>query len=426
MDLTSLISIAAPLWAADARQNWLDIRTNVLLGVVISLLAAAYFIGRALRRAPESTASPAVVRTFNLRVAAWWMMCAILIAGFFLGYHATVVLFGLISFWALREFITMTPTRRGDHRTLFWTFFVFTPLQYFFVAQGIKWYGLYTIMIPVYASLFIPARIAIAGDPKRFLERVAKIQAGLLICVYSLSHAPALLDLDLTNSRGDKWTVGKIQQTTAESNDTTVDDGNTDIRPPITPPIPKTPTGEENSAEKSSTKNIATAGSKSNSKNTAASDDDASPETADTPADNLLGGSNAGLLFYFVLLVQLNDVFQFAWGNLLGRHVIAPSINASRTWEGLIGGALSTMLVGAVLWWATPFQIWEAACMSLAVALMGFAGGMTMSAIKRDRGVKDYGTLVSGHAGVLDRIDSLCFAAPIFFHLTRYFFTDFQ
>ena len=99
------------------------------------------------------------------------MMFVILIAGLMLGYVTTVVLFGLISFWALREFITMTPTRRGDHRTLFWTFVVFTPLQYVLVGFGL--YSIYTVMIPVYASLFIPARIAIAGDPKRFLERVA-------------------------------------------------------------------------------------------------------------------------------------------------------------------------------------------------------------------------------------------------------------
>jgi phosphatidate cytidylyltransferase len=61
--------------------------------------------------------------------------------------------------------------------------------------------------------------------------------------------------------------------------------------------------------------------------------------------------------------------------------------------------------------------------MSLAITLAGFAGGLIMSAIKRDRGVKDYGALIQGHGGMLDRIDSLCFAAPIFFHLTRYFFT---
>ena len=128
-----------------------------------------------------------------------------------------VILFGFVSFWALREFITMTPTRRGDHRTLFWVFFIFTPLQYLFVGLGsdppawidrgrnLDFYGLYSIMIPVYASLLIPARAAIAGDYKRFLERCAKIQSGLLICVYSLSYAPALLDLDLKTTLGEKW-----------------------------------------------------------------------------------------------------------------------------------------------------------------------------------------------------------------------------
>src|SRR6478752_2817206 len=117
-----------------------DLRTNILLGSVLGILATSYVVGRALRRQPESTANPAVVRTFNLRVRAWWMMFVILIAGLMLGYVATVVLFGLISFWALREFITMTPTRRGDHRTLFWTFVVFTPLQYILVG-----FGLYTV-----------------------------------------------------------------------------------------------------------------------------------------------------------------------------------------------------------------------------------------------------------------------------------------
>ena len=110
---------------------------------------------------------------------------------FLLGTWATVVLFGLISFWALREFITLTPTRPGDHRTLFWVFFLFTPLAVRAGGNGIRYYGLYSIVIPVYAFLFIPARIALAGDYKRFLERTAKIQAGLLICVYCLSYAPA-------------------------------------------------------------------------------------------------------------------------------------------------------------------------------------------------------------------------------------------
>jgi phosphatidate cytidylyltransferase len=118
----------------------------------------------------------------------------------------------------------------------------------------------------------------------------------------------------------------------------------------------------------------------------------------------------------------LAEVFQWTWGRLAGKRVIAKEISSSRTWEGFIGGSLSTGSVGALLYWVTPFRIWEAAVMSIIVGMMGFAGGMTMSAIKRDRGVNDYGSLVIGHAGVLDRIDTLCFSAPVFYHLTRFFF----
>ena len=373
-----LAAITAASLVAQVAPRYLDARTNILLGSVLGLLIAAYFVGRFLRRAPESTASPAVVHTFNLRVRAWWMMTAILIGGFLLGYVATIVLFGLVSFWALREFITMTPTRRADHRTLFWTFVAFTPLQYIFVAWG--WYGLYTIMIPVFASLLVPSRIAISGDPKRFLERVAKIQAGLLICVYALSHAPALLHLNLQTSDGQPWYISSAS------------------------PDPQAADAEASSQGNAPEGASLRAGT-------------APPPAADIP------GSRAGLLFYFVLIVQLNDVFQYAWGRLMGKKIIAPLISTSRTWEGFIGGILSTMLVGMLLYWATPFKAWEAACIAGVVAFMGSLGSLTMSAIKRDRGVKDYGTLVSGHAGVLDRIDSLCFAAPVFFHITRYFFS---
>jgi phosphatidate cytidylyltransferase len=333
--LTDAVPLMETPEPADA---WLSTRTYWLLGVVVTLLAAADIVGRFLRKQPEGTVQPAMARAFNERVRAWWMMAAILVAGFLLGYVATVVLFGLVSFWALREFITMTPTRRSDHRPLFWVFFVITPAQYVLVGMGEEWYGLYSIMIPVFGWLFIPSRIAFSGDAKRFLERSAKILAGLLICVYSLSFAPALLGLTL--------------------------------------------------------------------------------ETRDE-AGNLVvwHGSKAGLLFYFVLLVQLADVLQYGWGKLIGRHVIAPKINASRTWEGFCGGVASTTVVGILLAWVTPFGVWGSACMAMITAVMGFAGGMTMSAIKRDRGVKDYGTLVQGHPGVLDRIDSICFSIPVFFHL---------
>jgi phosphatidate cytidylyltransferase len=335
-----LLSAAAP------GPDVMDSQIYWLLGAVVGLLFLAYVIGWLLKRYPESSVNPALVERFNGRIRVWWLMCVILVAGFLLGRVATVVLFGAVSFWALREFITMTPTRRGDHRALFWVFFVFTPLQYVLVGVTRDLYGLYSIIIPVYACLYIPARIAISGDPKRFMERSAKIQAGLFVCVYALSYAPALLNLHLTRSDGTAW--GK-------------------------------------------------AGSHL---------------------------PNAGLLFYFILITQLADMFQNLWTRLVGRRVIAPAISPSRTWEGFYGSVTSASLTGALLWWATPFRFWEAACMSMVVALAGFGGNMVMSAIKRDRGVADYGTLVQGHPGVLDRIDSICFAAPVFFHLTRYFFAD--
>jgi len=314
-----------------------DIETLALVGGVLAALFAATTIGQRLKSQPDIGLNPAVVEAFNLRIRAWWLMCTVLAAAFLLGPAsrvATVILFGLTSFWALREFITLTPTRLGDHRTLFWVFFVFTPLQYVLVGMGVQHYGLlFSVLIPVYAFLFIPARVAMAGDYKRFLERTAKIQAGLMVCVYCLSYAPAILSLQIQGFEG----------------------------------------------------------------------------------------QNPRLLFFFVLVVQLNDVLQYAWGKLLGKSVIAPAISASRTWEGFYGGVASATLIGTALWWATPFKPWQAAAISLICSIMGFAGGMTMSAIKRDRGVKDYGTLVVGHGGVLDRIDSICFAAPVFYHMTRFF-----
>jgi phosphatidate cytidylyltransferase len=113
-------------------------------------------------------------------------------------------------------------------------------------------------------------------------------------------------------------------------------------------------------------------------------------------------------------------VLQYAWGKLVGRHPVAPRLSPSKTWEGLIGGVLSASAVGAALWWMTPFDPRSAALLALTITSLGFCGGLVMSAIKRDRGVKDWGHLIAGHGGFIDRLDSVMFAAPIFFHLVRY------
>jgi phosphatidate cytidylyltransferase len=134
-------------------------------------------------------------------------------------------------------------------------------------------------------------------------------------------------------------------------------------------------------------------------------------------------GREALLVAFLIIVVQGSDVLQYVWGKLIGDRKIAPTLTPSKTVEGFVGGVASATALGAALWWITPFRPWQAAALSLAIALMGFLGGLVMSAIKRDRGVKDWGRMIRGHGGMLDRIDSLIFAAPIFFHLTRYFFT---
>lgn len=311
----------------------IDKQTYALVGGVVALLAISSLAGWILSLCVKNEAARSTIQNLNARIKAWWIMVAIFGLAMATGGIGSVILFGITSFLALREFITLTPTNRGDHRTLFWVFFVICPLQYYLIA--IKWYGMFAIMIPVYAFLFVPLRSALAGDCERFLERTAKIQWGLMICVYCVSYVPALLTLDIPG----------------------------------------------------------------------------------------YAGQNAKLMFYFVAVAQISDVLQYVWGKTLGRRKILPSVSPNKTWAGFIGGITCATLIGAGLWWATPFSPWQSAGMSLAITLMGFGGGLVMSAIKRDRGVKDYGNLIEGHGGVLDRIDSLCFAAPVFFHLTRYYFT---
>ena len=299
-----------------------------LLTGIAGTLVVATVAGQTLRL----SVGGATIANVNARIGAWWMMCAAFAVAVLTGGIGSLVLFAHLSALAVREFVTLSPTARADHRALAWSFFFVIPLQY--VLVGVHWYGLFSILIPVYAFLFVATRIVLAGETDRFLERAATIQWGLMACVYCVSYAPALMLLDI---EGYDASTGK-------------------------------------------------------------------------------------LLLFLVVVVQASDVLQFVWGKLVGRRRIAPSISPNKTWEGFVGGVAGATLVGTALWWATPFNPWQAAAMSLLIALAGFAGGLVRAAIKRDRGVKVFGGLLPGHGGVLDRIDSLLFAAPIFFHVTRFFF----
>jgi len=134
-------------------------------------------------------------------------------------------------------------------------------------------------------------------------------------------------------------------------------------------------------------------------------------------------GSSSLLLFYLLLVVQLSDVLQYVFGKLFGKTKLAPRVSPSKTVEGLVGGGLSTTLIGGALWWITPFTFVQALVISFVIVVMGVLGGLTLSAMKRGLGAKDWGVMIEGHGGMLDRMDSVSFAAPVFFHIVRYFYS---
>jgi phosphatidate cytidylyltransferase len=134
---------------------------------------------------------------------------------------------------------------------------------------------------------------------------------------------------------------------------------------------------------------------------------------------NLAGG--AGLLFFLIFLTQFNDVAQYTWGKLFGRHAVVPAVSPKKTREGLIGGVSTTLLAAwLVAPYLTPLLPLEALAAGLLIGLGGFLGDVVISAIKRDIGVKDSGSLIPGHGGIMDRVDSLTFTAPLFFHYLHY------
>jgi len=124
-----------------------------------------------------------------------------------------------------------------------------------------------------------------------------------------------------------------------------------------------------------------------------------------------------GLLLFIVFITEMNDVFQFTWGKMFGRLKIMPKVSPNKTWEGLIGGVITTTVVGYFLRFLTPFSGMEAILICLSVSIVGFIGDVVVSAIKRDIGAKDTGNTIPGHGGILDRIDSLAMTAPVFFHI---------
>jgi phosphatidate cytidylyltransferase len=307
--------------------------TSRLFLAIFAVLLVATAVAQALHRFVAKGQPHAVIDNLSSRINAWWGMVVLIALAFFFGKGGVIVMFALLSFLALREFVTLSYTRRSDHLALAMCFYVALPVQYAFV--WIEWYGMYSIFIPVYGFLFLPIIAALRNDTTRFLVRISEVQWALMLSVFCLSHVPALVTLNIPG----------------------------------------------------------------------------------------YAGRHLLLIAFLVIVVQSSDVLQYIWGKLLGKHKVAPLLSPSKTWEGLIGGVASATALGAALYWITPFSPLQAGGIALAINLMGFLGGLVMSAIKRDLGVKDWGHLITGHGGVLDRLDSVLFSAPVFFHIVRYGFT---
>jgi phosphatidate cytidylyltransferase len=296
------------------------------IAVVLTLATAGTQV---LRVSVRGFSSIAVLENLNARINAWWWIVLVLAAALLTGRIALIILFAAISFIALREFLTLTAVQPADRCTVLLCYLIILPAQYLLVASGR--FELFVGSIPLATLLIVPALTALSGSPRNFLARAAELFLSVVICVYCISHIPALLMLPLPGESS---------------------------RPIL-------------------------------------------------------------LMLFLILITQISDVLQYVWGKLFGRTRVAPHISPAKTLEGLVGGVLSASLLGAGLWWMTPFSPLQAGCLAFLVCVAGFLGGLVVSAVKRDRGIKDWSGLIPGHGGVLDRMDSLILSAPLFFHVVR-------
>jgi phosphatidate cytidylyltransferase len=272
-----------------------------------------------------------VARELRLRTQSWWVIAITVTVSFVAGRTALLVLLGVVSFLAFKEYLSLIPTRRSDRRVLIWAY-LSIPIQYYWV--GIESYDMFLIFMPVHFFFVLPLWMTAIGDTQGFLRAVGTLHWGLMATVFCLSHMAYLVVL---------------------------------------------------------------------------------------PADGNPVAGGVGLLLFLILLTQSNDVMQYCCGKILGRRKVIPRVSPNKTWEGLAGGFATAVVLAALLApWLTPFAIWESVVAGVLIAVAGFAGDAVVSALKRDVGVKDSGRLLPGHGGILDRVDSLIFTAPLFFHFTKF------
>jgi phosphatidate cytidylyltransferase len=308
---------------------WVPSSVLWTLAGIVALLVVATVVVALMRRGDASNRHAELAA----RVRSWWALVAVFAVAISFSRALAVVFFAILSFLALKEYLSLIPTRRADRRVLFWAYLC-VPLQYLWVWR--EWYNLFLIFIPVWAFLFIAMRMVLRGETRDFLRAAGTIHWGLMTMVFGLSHLAYLLVL---------------------------------------------------------------------------------------PEGKPVAAHGAALLLFVVLLTELNDVAQYVWGRAIGRRKVIESVSPKKTVEGLVGGAATTTVIAFLLApLLTPLTPLDSIAVGLMIGFGGFLGDVTISAVKRDIGVKDSGSMIPGHGGILDRIDSLLFTGPVFFHFMAYFY----
>ena len=313
---------------------------TALTAIVAALAVATVIVIVLVRMRPEQDWGELV-----RRVRTWWVIVGLFVIALLPSPTSAVWFLAFVSFLALKEFLSMTPTRRADRRVLFYAYASIIG-QYYFAATS--WYGMFIVFIPVMMFVALPTRMILIGHTEGFLRAAGTLHWALMVTVFSLSHAAILL----------VFQPGDI----------------------VTPRL-----------------------------------------AGEFPSKIGQAFPGPGLLLFLVLMTELNDIFQYLWGKTLGRRKVAPTVSPGKTYAGFIGGVATTIVIAMLIGPRLTLMDWQRSLIAGAIiAFAGFVGDLCMSALKRDLGIKDFGATLPGHGGVLDRVDSLVFAAPLFFHFVYY------
>ncbi|WP_428738427.1 phosphatidate cytidylyltransferase [Sulfurimonas sp.] len=298
-------------------------KSGIILEIILAILIGSTLIIRLFYKDSQE---------LNDRIYSWWIIITFFILGAMLNTTLAMFFFGFLSYLALKEYFTLIPTRRTDRRVIFYAYIAII-FQYYFA--NIQWYGMFIIWIPVFLFLLLPFRQILIGENEGFLENTSKVQWGLMMFVFGLSHLAYMITLSPVHG-------------------------------------------------------------------------------------NDVGGKE--LVLYLVVLTELNDVLQYVWGKSFGKHKIVPKVSPNKTVEGFLGALFSISILAVIFSFLTPFTYLQAFLAGVIISSTGFVGDVVISMVKRDIGVKDSGNMLPGHGGILDRIDSLIYTAPLFFHYVYYLY----